>query len=430
MKFKLLSAVILTALSATAFSATEQTFSDGLKIKLNEKSTGSDLRIYNGKPVLAISSPDKSKISHNYFDEFNVGKEGMYIGNYKGANTIITEVVSHSPSLLNGNIDIIGKLGTLVIANPNGITTSSGFGVSNIKNLELATAKIVSSSDGNRVEKMKNINDGKLSLINSKINGLEKLSLISNNISIENSNVGIKELHSHSLVSAKYESRGSGEYTSGYFPYKTEKMIITRSPSKLFIDDKSALNVNNIHINLLETEFVNNGHIEGNIVSINSKQTPSAYYSDIVDIGNVVHVRNKGTIYSNVLNLNANSSALENHGKIIANKKANIDLSHSTFTNYNQMDIIRNYHSKTSLTLDNSQFINKGKMRAKDLQVNYYTNSKLINSGDMYISYYQEDDVNHYHYDEDEREQFSKENTGNLYVYNPFNHEYKKIESL
>ncbi|WP_274369762.1 filamentous hemagglutinin N-terminal domain-containing protein [Morganella morganii] len=426
MKFKLLSAVILTALSATAFSATEQTFSDGLKIKLNEKSTGSDLRMYKSKPVLAISSPDNGKISHNYFDEFNVGKEGMYIGNHKGANTIITEVVSHSPSLLNGNIDIIGKLGTLVIANPNGITTGSGFGVSNTKNLELATAKIVSSADENRVEKIKNVKDSKLSVINANINGLEKLSLISNNISVENSEIDVKEINFHLLVSAEYESRGSGEYTSGYFPYKTEKQIITRGPSTLYIDDQSALYANNVNINLVESEFVNDGYIESNTVSINSKQAPSASYSSIIDIGDIVHVRNNGTIYSNIFNLKGDSSTLENYGKIIANKKAGIDLSHSTFTNYGKID----NRGKTSLILDNSRFINTGKMQAKDLLVSYYKNSKLINNGDLYTSYYYEKDANHYHYDDQETEKFSQENTGNLYAYDGYNGGYKKVESL
>ncbi|HAT1511799.1 TPA: filamentous hemagglutinin N-terminal domain-containing protein [Morganella morganii] len=424
MKFKLLSAVILTALSATAFSATEQTFSDGLKIKLNEKSTGSDLRMYKGKPVLAISSPDNGKISHNYFDEFNVGKEGMYIGNHKGANTIITEVVSHSPSLLNGNIDIIGKLGTLVIANPNGITTGSDFGVSNTKNLELATAKIVSSADENRVEKMKNVNDGKLSVINANINGLEKLSLISNSISVENSEIDVKKINSHLLVSAEHESRGSGEYTSGYFPYKTEKQIITRGPSTLYIDDQSALYANNVNLNLVESEFVNDGYIESNTVSINSKQTPSASYSNIIDIGDIVHVRNNGTIYSNIFNLKGDSSILENHGQIIANKKTDIDLSHSIFTNYGKMD----NRGKTSLILDNSRFINTGKMQAKDLLISYYKNSKLINNGDLYTSYYYAKDANH---DNDqETEQFSQENTGNLYVYDGYNGGYKEVESL
>ncbi|GEM_PF-7018051 len=424
MKFKLLSAVILTALSATAFSATEQTFSDGLKIKLNDKSTGSDLRMYKGRPVLAISSPDNGKISHNYFDEFNVGKEGMYIGNNKGANTIITEVVSYAPSLLNGNIDIIGKLGTLVIANPNGITTGSGFGVSNTKNLELATAKIVSSTDENRVEKMKNVNDGKLSVINTNINGLEKLSLISNNISVENSEIDVKEINSHLLVSAEHESRGSGEYTSGYFPYKTEKQIITRGPSKLYIDDQSALYANSVNINLVESEFVNDGYIESNTVSINSKQAPSASYSNIIDIGDIVHVRNNGTIYSNIFNLKGDSSTLENHGKIIANKKAGIDLSHSTFTNYGKID----NRGKTSLILDNSRFINTGKMQAKDLLVSYYKSSKLINNGDLYTSYYYAKDANQY--DDQETEQFSQENTGNLYVYDGYNGGYKEVESL
>lgn len=391
MKFKLLSAVILTALSATAFSATEQTFSDGLKIKLNEKSTGSDLRMYKGKPVLAISSPDNSKISHNYFDEFNVGKEGMYIGNHKGANTIITEVVSHSPSLLKGNIDIIGKLGTLVIANPNGITTGSGFGVSNTKNLELATAAIVNSSDTARVETMKNSNDGKLIINDTNITGLDKVSLISNNISVEKSKIDVKELNVHLLASAEYETRLSGEsvHEDTYDitdRRKKKATIISRGPSKLSIDNNSEMLADNININLLESEFRNNGYIGGREnLNIRSGKSHTGIYSRI-DNGDIVHMKNYGTLTGKNLKIAAyDHGYMENYGKITSRALMSFDLNNgSTFVNYGDINNYGRYNNnETRITFDYGTFENNGKMRSNNIAITNHSNGKFLNKGSL-----------------------------------------------
>lgn len=199
MKFKLLSAVILTALSATAFSATEQTFSDGLKIKLNEKSTGSDLRIYKEKPVLAITDPDKNHISHNYFNEFNVGKEGLYIGNNKEAGTIIAEVVSNSPSLLKGGIEILTTPANLIIANPNGITCN-GCNFSNATDVTLANASVDELTSYYGLSLINNSKGG-IKITNTNINtdtemsNLKKLSLISDSISIKRSNINVPDIN-------------------------------------------------------------------------------------------------------------------------------------------------------------------------------------------------------------------------------------------
>lgn len=397
MKFKLLSAVILTALSATAFSATEQTFSDGLKIKLNEKSTGSDLRIYNGKPVLAISSPDKSKISHNYFDEFNVGKEGMYIGNQKGANTIITEVVSHSPSLLNGSIDIIGKLGTLIIANPNGITTNSGFSVSNIQNLELATAKIADASNKDNI-KMINSKDGKLRIARTNITPdakLDKLSLISNKISIKKSKLNSDELNFNLLTSSKSKKTLSDtfSYVDAYGPAGTHKINNTnlnRKPSELYISADSEVTANNVNINLLESKFNNKGSIYGRKnVRITSKKQSEGYYT-IVNNGDITNMNNTGSIKGKNIEIVAHDrSHMENHGEINAIMKMDVNVDRSTFINYGNIHNYGSYHNKkTAITFDQGTFINNGEMKSDDLLITNIASGKYINNGSLDFKYY------------------------------------------
>ncbi|EPU3934925.1 filamentous hemagglutinin N-terminal domain-containing protein [Morganella morganii] len=397
MKFKLLSAVILAALSASAFSATEQTFSDGLKIKLNEKGTGSDLRMYKGKPVLAIADLDKNKISHNYFDEFNVGKEGMYIGNNKGANTIITEVISNSPSLLNGNIDIIGKLGTLIVANPNGITTDSGFSVSNIQNLKLATAQIADTSNKDNI-KMINSKDGKLRIIRTNITSdakLGKLSLISNKISIKKSKLNSDELNFNLLTSSKNKKTLSDTvvYVDAYGPAGMHKVNITnlnRKPSELYISADSEVTANNVNINLLESKFNNKGSIHGreNVRITSKKQNEGGY--TIVNNGDITNMNNMGTIRGkNITMIAHDRSHIENNGEIIAMKNMDIVLDGSTFVNNRNIHNYGSYgNKKTTITFDQGTFRNNGEMKSDNLLITNITSGKYINNGSLDFKYY------------------------------------------
>lgn len=403
MKFKLLSAVILTAFSATAFSETEQTFSDGLKIKLNEKSIGpdtrisSDLRVYNGKTILAIANPDENKISHNYFDEFNVGKEGMYIGNNKGANTIITEVVSHSPSLLNGNIDIVGKLGTLVIANPNGITTDSGFSVSNIQNLELATAKIAETSNKDNI-KMINSKDGKLRIIRANITPdakLGKLSLISNKISIKKSELNSDAINFNLLTSSKSKKTRSDTvvYVDAYGTagtHKINKTNLNRKPSELYISADSEVTANNVNINLLESKFNNKGSIHGREnVRITSKKQNEGNYT-IVNNGDITNMNNMGTIRGKNITMVAHDrSHMENNGEIIAMKNMDIDLDGSTFVNNRNIHNYGSYGNKTTtITFDQGTFRNNGEMKSDNLLITNIASGEYINDGSLDFKYY------------------------------------------
>ncbi|ROJ31761.1 filamentous hemagglutinin N-terminal domain-containing protein [Morganella morganii] len=423
MKFKLLSAIILTALSATAFSATEQTFSDGLKIKLNEKSTGSDLRIYKDKPVLAIANPDKNKISHNYFDEFNVGKEGLYIGNTKKANTIITEVVSNSPSLLKGNINVLINPANVVIANPNGITCD-GCSVSNVKNLNLITAAVAVTTDKNQINTV-NSKDKKLKITNSHIETPGKLSLISNKISIINSTIGSSEINIDMLTSADKILLKTGEYDKMYYP--SEKLKVVRSPAKLYIDNKSTLVGNDINLNLPETEFTNDGHIAVDNVRINSNLSP---YHSKADNGKIIHMSNNGKISSDTFNLYSEESTLENHGNITARKNMKLELTGSTFTNNGKIDSMEHYRHESSLDLINSQIINNGEMKVRNLLVNHTAKSAFTNAGDLYFSSYYAKDIGSYHPDDLNEEFYTMKNTGNLYYYAGSGKKFRKTDSL
>ena len=105
----------------------------------------------NGVPVINIANPNDNGLSHNIYDDFNVGKNGVIFNNSSsGTNTVIggaiagnnnltsgsakvilNEVTSNKTSMLEGLMEVAGDKAHLVIANPNGISTSMGSGFIN-----------------------------------------------------------------------------------------------------------------------------------------------------------------------------------------------------------------------------------------------------------------------------------------------------------
>lgn len=96
----------------------------------------------NGSTVVNINQADENGLSHNMYQNFNVSSDGMILNNSitdlvrekgniarnsnldKSASLILNEVISKSPSALNGYIEVAGQKADVIIANPNGITCS------------------------------------------------------------------------------------------------------------------------------------------------------------------------------------------------------------------------------------------------------------------------------------------------------------------
>ncbi|KKF36277.1 hemagglutinin repeat-containing protein [Erwinia tracheiphila] len=121
----------------------------------------------NGTPLININDPNASGVSHNKYNQFNVGRDGVIFNNSmqdgvsqtggfaiknnqlsNESRVILNEVTGARGSHLNGSMEVFGRSADLIIANENGISVN-GVSTVNANNLTLSTGRVNLDQNGN-----------------------------------------------------------------------------------------------------------------------------------------------------------------------------------------------------------------------------------------------------------------------------------------
>lgn len=433
MKLKTVSLVVSALISSSAFANSGYQYSDGLEIKLSDGNKNASIikKPKLSRPTLMIEKPDSNNVSYNRFEKLNVGRDGLYINNRENASVIITEVVSGKPSTLAGDINVTFNDASLIIANPNGITCS-GCSFTHVPDATLVTAKITEGSVKNQPMTYESI-DGKINIINANISGKNNLSLISNNISINNSNIKTDNLNITLLATKKINTitatpkdiRGK-DITTPYNDY-----VIKRDASKLVIDSKSSLLSKYTDIKMKETNFINDGVIEGYYLNINSSKQKT-HFDTSVDNGNIINMVNNGKINNLKFTLSGKNSTFQNSGDITSNYFSS-DLYFSTFVNNGSISSRSRSVSSSdyfNLTMRDSKFINNNILKTPKLSIKYEYGNQFINNGELYYGYYDADKVHdQVILDAPGVTPYTFNNSGKIFIYNMKNNKYEESSS-
>ncbi|OAT30934.1 filamentous hemagglutinin N-terminal domain-containing protein [Proteus myxofaciens] len=134
--------------------------------------------------TIHINKANDIGLSVNYFQNFNVVKQGVNIDNSKvKAKIILSEITSNKKSLLEGTLSVLGEKAELIIANPNGIECN-GCKFVGSDNVMLISGK----SNSNRGDSF-DLTDGFVNFNNFKaLDSNQIISIISNRINISKEN--------------------------------------------------------------------------------------------------------------------------------------------------------------------------------------------------------------------------------------------------
>lgn len=126
------------------------------------------LKAPNGTPIVNIRTPNSNGLSHNTYNQFDIGSNGAVLNNSIGssnsqlagviagnqylaqsaASTILNEVRSNTPVQFQGSLEVAGQRADVIIASPSGLQVQGG-GFINANRATLTTGTPKIDSTGN-----------------------------------------------------------------------------------------------------------------------------------------------------------------------------------------------------------------------------------------------------------------------------------------
>lgn len=166
----------------------------------------------NGVPIVNIATPNGAGLSHNRFQDYNVGQQGLILNNatdrtqstqlggiivgnpnLKGAaaGVILNEVTGSNTTRLQGYTEVAGKGAHVIVANPHGITCD-GCGFINTPRATLSTGKPI--LEGGRLDRF-DVDGGAIRIEGAGINAtnIDQFDLITRSAQIN------AEIHANKL---------------------------------------------------------------------------------------------------------------------------------------------------------------------------------------------------------------------------------------
>ena len=378
----------------------------------------------NGVPVVDINAPGKNGVSHNYFDEYNVGREGIILNNSKGgantqlggiiegnanlkgreADVILTEVTGANRSNIEGYTEVAGKAADYILANPNGIYLN-GAGFINTPRVILTTGKSVTDEEGNLTGL--SVEDGtvvvgsqgidgknvkmvdiisRTAQLNGAVYGGEEVNVIlgRNDYDYETKKVTAKEEKDGEKPKVALDAKSLGSiYAGRIYLQSTEKGVGVNSEGTLLAGSGDVEIDVNGDLVLKDVQGKNNVSIKGENTQlkgdITAENSVSIKGKDIVNTGTVAANRE----------LKTESSSLDNKGKLSA-KEVNLNSSKITNNGAVEGDRVtiaadtlesKNITGKNVTVNVTEKVVNTGKITAEEkLDI---SGKKVENQGDI-----------------------------------------------
>jgi len=374
----------------------------------------------NGSTVVNINPADANGLSHNMYQSFNVTSDGMVLNNSttdlirengniarnsnldKSASLILNEVISRSPSSLNGYIEVAGQKADVIIANPNGITCS-GCSFINTGRATLTTGT-PTFTDGALTGF--NVAKGTLTVSGNGLKGADYTDLLAQKINIQGQidTAQLKAIAGHytyNIASGQATASGTGQLRSNSIDVSelggaTAGIIqLQTTEAGAGVNNSGVLNATNLYISS-NGALTNSGTIKTGLVnatasgSITNRGTISASqaafqtmdsftnngaiktsdYATIVSLGKFSNSDKALIDAAGTVNIISLAGDIENRGTITTPKTLTMQ------TGYTTVDGVATVVANTSL-------INSGSIQAGNLSMNAVKEISLLSGGDV-----------------------------------------------